>query len=149
MLNYRYVEGILPKRPYPSCLRMADRALLAGYPWGMDRELSYCKWALSKTQELMTSWHGFAICISNLLWEESTGHLWIILTKGQLLIHHNWRQRRLWLQLLLYRSDQLDSWIKDHVPIPHRSIILSIQLYSFVPVVAKVKATEVYLFDIP
>ena len=27
-----YVEGILPKGPYPPCLRMADRALLAGYP---------------------------------------------------------------------------------------------------------------------
>ena len=27
-----YLEGILPKGPYPSCLRMADRALLAGYP---------------------------------------------------------------------------------------------------------------------
>ena len=25
-------EGILPKGPYPPCLRMADRALLAGYP---------------------------------------------------------------------------------------------------------------------
>ena len=27
-----YVDGILPKGPYPPCLRMADRALLAGYP---------------------------------------------------------------------------------------------------------------------
>ena len=27
-----YIDGILPKRPYPPCLRMADRALLAGYP---------------------------------------------------------------------------------------------------------------------
>ena len=27
-----HVEGILPKGPHPSCLRMADRALLAGYP---------------------------------------------------------------------------------------------------------------------
>ena len=27
-----YIEGILPKGPYPPCLRMADRALLAGYP---------------------------------------------------------------------------------------------------------------------
>ena len=27
-----YVGGILPKGPYPPCLRMADRALLAGYP---------------------------------------------------------------------------------------------------------------------
>ena len=25
-------DGILPKGPYPPCLRMADRALLAGYP---------------------------------------------------------------------------------------------------------------------
>ena len=28
-----HFEGILPKGPYPPCLRMADRALLAGYPW--------------------------------------------------------------------------------------------------------------------
>ena len=27
-----FIEGILPKGPYPPCLRMADRALLAGYP---------------------------------------------------------------------------------------------------------------------
>ena len=27
-----YVDGIPPKGPYPPCLRMADRALLAGYP---------------------------------------------------------------------------------------------------------------------
>ena len=26
------IEGILPKGPYPPCLRMADRAFLAGYP---------------------------------------------------------------------------------------------------------------------
>ena len=29
---YIYIDGILPKGPYPPCLRMADRALLAGYP---------------------------------------------------------------------------------------------------------------------
>ena len=28
-----YYDGILPKGPYPPCLRMVDRALLAGYPW--------------------------------------------------------------------------------------------------------------------
>ena len=27
-----YIDGILPKGPYPPCLRMADRALLAAYP---------------------------------------------------------------------------------------------------------------------
>ena len=27
------LNGILPKGPYPPCLRMADRAILAGYPW--------------------------------------------------------------------------------------------------------------------
>ena len=32
IMNGIYIEGILPKGPYPPCLRMADRALLAGYP---------------------------------------------------------------------------------------------------------------------
>ena len=27
------IDGILPKGPYPPCLCMADRALLAWYPW--------------------------------------------------------------------------------------------------------------------
>ena len=27
----KYIDGILPKWPYPPCLRMADRSLLAGY----------------------------------------------------------------------------------------------------------------------
>ena len=31
-LNWCQINGILPKGPYPPCLRMADRALLAGYP---------------------------------------------------------------------------------------------------------------------
>ena len=30
--DHPYCEGILPKGSYPPCLRMADRALLAGYP---------------------------------------------------------------------------------------------------------------------
>ena len=36
-LWYMYIEGILPKGPYPPCLRIADRALLAGY-------LRYMNW---------------------------------------------------------------------------------------------------------
>ena len=31
-LGFMFYFGILPKGPYPPCLRMADRALLAGYP---------------------------------------------------------------------------------------------------------------------
>ena len=31
-LMWAYIEGILTKGPYPPCLHMADRALLAGYP---------------------------------------------------------------------------------------------------------------------
>ena len=27
-----YIDGILPKGPYPPCLHMADRAFLAAYP---------------------------------------------------------------------------------------------------------------------
>ena len=30
--SYPIFDGILPKGPYPPCLRLADRALLAGYP---------------------------------------------------------------------------------------------------------------------
>ena len=30
--TWPHYDGILPKGPYPPCLRMADRALLAGYP---------------------------------------------------------------------------------------------------------------------
>ena len=30
--NRYHIDGILPKGPYPPCLRMADRALLTGYP---------------------------------------------------------------------------------------------------------------------
>ena len=30
---FHLIDGILPKGPYPPCLSMADRALLAGYPW--------------------------------------------------------------------------------------------------------------------
>ena len=32
LVLYLYIEGILHKGPYPPCLRVADRALLAGYP---------------------------------------------------------------------------------------------------------------------
>ena len=39
-----YIEGILPKGPYPPCLRMADRALLAGYPrYGLGVPSYYIK----------------------------------------------------------------------------------------------------------
>ena len=29
----KHMEGILPKGPYPPCVSIAGRALLAGYPW--------------------------------------------------------------------------------------------------------------------
>ena len=48
------LEGILPKRPYPPCLPMADRALSAGYPWIMGIRRWFiihpldeiCKWKI-------------------------------------------------------------------------------------------------------
>ena len=36
-----YIDGILPKGPYPPCLRMADRALLTGYPRHMLRHFDH------------------------------------------------------------------------------------------------------------
>ena len=32
VFHWEHIDSILPKGPYPPCLRMADRALLAGYP---------------------------------------------------------------------------------------------------------------------
>ena len=34
--SIKYINVILPKGPYPPCLRIADRALLAGYPRYID-----------------------------------------------------------------------------------------------------------------
>ena len=39
--RYCNIDGILPKGPYPPCLRMADRALLAGYPRYMSLLISH------------------------------------------------------------------------------------------------------------
>ena len=36
------IEGILPKGPYPPCLRMADKALLAGYPLYLSGQWVKC-----------------------------------------------------------------------------------------------------------
>ena len=49
-----YIEGILPKGPYPPCLRMADRALLAGYPRYM-----HC-WTGSPSVEIL-AYHLFGV----------------------------------------------------------------------------------------
>ena len=52
-----YIDGVLPKGPYLPCLRMADRALLAGFPrymivcvyisWG-EVEVSVCMFVRQK-----------------------------------------------------------------------------------------------------
>ena len=56
-----HIEGMLPKGPYPPCLRMADRALLAGYPRYASRRrnlpatrprLFLPRLSLTKTSEL-------------------------------------------------------------------------------------------------
>ena len=41
-----YFEGILPKGPYPPCLRMADRALLAGYHRFVEDLFFSCQFVL-------------------------------------------------------------------------------------------------------
>ena len=46
-------DGILPKGPYPACLRMADRALLAGYRQDM---VSSCLWQTMLCCILDFSW---------------------------------------------------------------------------------------------
>ena len=46
---YLHIDGILPKGPYPPCLRMADRAVLAEYPQYIIRLLmsDFILWALN------------------------------------------------------------------------------------------------------
>ena len=50
-------EGILPKGPYPPCLRMADRALLAGYPRETGGQYQYedhhCRYRDSQCKDKM------------------------------------------------------------------------------------------------
>ena len=41
--NTSYIDGILPKGPYPPCLRMANRALLAGYHRYILRQTKNCE----------------------------------------------------------------------------------------------------------
>ena len=62
-----YINGILPKGPYPPCLRMADRALLAGYP----RYILYmCENILLKVQN--TVWCHYNVVI--FLWNSHERH---------------------------------------------------------------------------
>ena len=65
------MEGILPKGPYPPCLRMADRTLLAGYPRYVDGkwiEMSVCLMKQSDDDiRLITHWGRTThICVNNL-----------------------------------------------------------------------------------
>ena len=56
---YTHIDGILPKGPYPTCLRMADGALLAGYPRYMivcPRELSTMFWWHTNHVTTVTNW---------------------------------------------------------------------------------------------
>ena len=55
-------DGILPKGPYPPCLRMADRALLAGYPRIVD--VSFTKTQSGSIDTYMCQ--GFVIMFSTL-----------------------------------------------------------------------------------
>ena len=45
---YAYIDDILPREPSPPCLRMADRALLAGYPRNVLSRLLWSYYVTSK-----------------------------------------------------------------------------------------------------
>ena len=47
IIDVIHIEGILPKGPYPPCVSMAGRALLAGYPQYMNEEgLNRTTWSI-------------------------------------------------------------------------------------------------------
>ena len=64
------IKGILPKGPYPPCLRMADRALLAGYPqyvmkvWSCNRhpQRVYCMYSTFQTKWCVIPHNIFFCC---------------------------------------------------------------------------------------
>ena len=61
--GFPHNDGILPKGPYPPCLRMADRALLAGYP-RFQRD--------SNTENVSVLWHHpFFHPIQSSIWDRN------------------------------------------------------------------------------
>ena len=64
-LVFPYIDGILPKGPYLPCLRMADRALLAGYPWIMSFILSYLTSQLHRARFLSLVRSKLRLCSAN------------------------------------------------------------------------------------
>ena len=53
--NWAYIDGILPEGPYPPCLCMADRALLAGYPRHVILIIVVHLWGIYPSSQLVTN----------------------------------------------------------------------------------------------
>ena len=79
----RYLNGILPKGPNPPCLRMADRALLAGYPRYQDMlNLPLLSWESHSTSILHRYPHH--IVIWGLLCQKLVSSARIIITSHRI-----------------------------------------------------------------
>ena len=90
------IYGILPKGPYPPCLRMADGALLAGYPRSISTQIGlviftvslkgpwYVAWRFKKRPQLKMRYRQFFSRYigrqMNVMASQITGHLVACLT---------------------------------------------------------------------
>ena len=90
-----YIDGILPKETYPPCLRMANRALLAGYPRYVPGA-PFTKWYYVVSQDLwsLCIYRGFVFSkVSSDIWDWiSIGILVFILDDKPLLqLGYGWK----------------------------------------------------------
>ena len=77
-----YIDGILPKGPYPPCLRMADRTLLAGYHRYLMIMQTGQQWQwliITETGRLSgwQPWYSLEACLQHLLWRPWKSPWWL------------------------------------------------------------------------
>ena len=67
-LEASHIDGVLPKGPYPPCLRKADRALVAGYPRYpvLERLFHICWYACICEKPFKSDWTAFLWIVSSL-----------------------------------------------------------------------------------
>ena len=110
-INHIKIDGILPKGPYPPCLRMADRALLAGNPRN------------SSCHAIKTQWFSYKKMHQNLRKYQSYKKSMVSCQKGPTRHAYAWQIGPFWQETLeIAAAMGLCTW--NHVRW-HRSISMT------------------------
>ena len=127
-----YFEGILPKGPYPPCLRMADRTLLAGYP-RFILIITYYPESCFKLQTMTSSLQCFKSLLMLNAWEVTWNRAscFQCLFAGWDSAHTAWSMEPKWgphrstrAKPAYIKQDHLDPWIKVQLKITLQSTLL-------------------------